>query len=286
MPNGAIVIGVGLSSDKTLLSVMTGDKKSWPVYGTVLNVSNQVRRTMLRHAMRLIGYLPIRILDGVSDSRKSIEHLKIFHHCMGILVEPMVLPSKFGKNIKRHDGSIVRGYPILMSYIADNPEQCRAAGTKQNVCPSCLVDPSDRGENLLEFEYRNQARTLQAMRDEWKIPGSSFVIDDEHLRPCYPPFWRKLTRSNIFQLFTPDLLPQIRKGVFKSHGYEWALQIALRYGNEGDIDYRFCALPEHPEIRMFLNGYTNIKQWTGTKAKAIMKMFVGVIAGLIPSKAV
>ena len=37
---------------------------------------------------------------------------------------------------------------------------------------------------------------------------------------------------------------------------------------------------------MFSHGITEIKQWTGVKAKAMMKGFVGVIAGLLPPKAI
>ena len=56
--------------------------------------------------------------------------------------------------------------------------------------------------------------------------------------------------------------------------------------DENEIDRRFKAMPEHPTIHMFPHGVTNIKQWTGKEAKAIMKVFTGVIAGLLPPKAV
>ena len=95
-----------------------------------------------------------------------------------------------------------------------------------------------------------------------------------------------MPHTDIFQCFTPDLLHQIHKGVFKSHAFEWALSLAEDRGGKGEIDRRFIVMPEHPGIRMFPHGVSNIKQWTGSEAKAIMKVFVGVIAGIIPAQAI
>ena len=279
-------MGLGVSSDETMFTKQVGDKKGWPVYATVLNIHSKIRRTMSLNATRLIAYLPIPVLEGLSDEQKARNRLDIYHHCMELLFKPMVGPSEDGFMLRRHDGSIVKAYPILMSFIADNPEQCRAAVTKQNTCPTCIIDPEDRELNLTNHKFRNKFRTLNALRKESKNPGSSHQFDDEHLRRCYPPFWRDLKHTDIFACFTPDLLHQIHKGVFKSHVFEWAIELAANKGDKKEIDRRFKTMPDHPDICIFSHGVLEIKQWTGKEAKAILKVFVGVIAGLIPPKAV
>ncbi|KAI6021359.1 hypothetical protein PISMIDRAFT_92485 [Pisolithus microcarpus 441] len=56
---GSIVAPVILSSDKTSLSMFSGDKKAWPVYLTIGNISKDVRCQVSVHTTVLIGYLPV-----------------------------------------------------------------------------------------------------------------------------------------------------------------------------------------------------------------------------------
>ncbi|KAJ7929441.1 hypothetical protein B0H13DRAFT_1482546, partial [Mycena leptocephala] len=69
---------------------------------------------------------------------------------------------------------------------------------------------------------RDQAETLELLKEHqsgYKNPAtaakSKADYDEFGLRPVYTPFWAQLPHSNIFQAFTPDLLHQLHKGVFK-----------------------------------------------------------------------
>ncbi|GJJ10135.1 hypothetical protein Clacol_004361 [Clathrus columnatus] len=91
------------------------------------------------------------------------------------------------------------------------------------------------------------------------------------------PFWKDLPHCDIFSCITPDLLHQLYKGIFKDHIVEWCLKLA----GADEIDLRLQTLPSHPRLRHFREGMSVLSQWTGTEAKELQKVFLGVLAGTV-----
>ena len=181
-----------------------------------------------------------------------------------------------GKEMICADGRVRKVYPLLGAYVADYPEQCLVACTHENHCPHCSVSPKDRGR-LMPSEPCQQKKTLDLLCEDHnhhsKITAAH--LDKHGLHDIYPPFWADLPHVNIFSSFTPDLLHQVHKGVFKTHLVSWCESLIT----EGVMDYWFQSMPAHPALHHFKNGITSIKQWTGKEYKMMEKVFVGVVAG-------
>ncbi|KAL0067725.1 hypothetical protein AAF712_005165 [Marasmius tenuissimus] len=278
LPDGATVVPLILASDKTKLSVFRGDKSAWPVYLTIGNIAKEVRRQANAHATILIGYLPIGKYDCFSDKTRPLAQYRTFHQCMSLLTKPLIEAGQQGVAMTCSDGCIRWAFPILAAYVADYPEQCLVACCMENRCPICRVGPKKRGEHK-PSPLRSPVEAIYLL-DRHKEGYNDHEFADDGMRPIHEPFWAKLPLSNIFQAFTPDLLHQLHKGVFKDHLVKWCTAVI----GEKELDARFKSMPSFPGLRHFKNGISSVSQWTGSEHKAMEKIFVGLLAGGVDAR--
>ncbi|KAF8872253.1 hypothetical protein CPB85DRAFT_1445099 [Mucidula mucida] len=183
------------------------------------------------------------------------------------------------------DGHYRRTVFALGPYIGDYPEQVQLACIVQGWCARCTANKNDL--NGLAGQ-RSHAHTLavfeaQTPKQMWDQYG---IIND------IMPFTHYFPRADIHELLSPDLLHQIIKGTFKDHLVTWVEEyIKQTYDKKeaakilAEIDRRIAAVPPFPELRRFPEG-RGFKQWTGNDSKALIKVYLPAIAGLIPDKMV
>lgn len=180
------------------------------------------------------------------------------------------------------DGFTRRVYPILAAYVADHPEQCLVACTKQNQCPKCLVG-KDELENHTPYPLRDQDRVVQILERKAKGMITS-AFDNEGLRPVFHPFWEKFPHCDIFSCFTPDVLHQLHKGVFNDHLRTWICSVADTVKDE--LDERFKAFPNYQGLRDFKGGISIMTQCSGREFKDMQRVFLALLTGAVQTRAV
>ncbi|EJD45508.1 hypothetical protein AURDEDRAFT_64485, partial [Auricularia subglabra TFB-10046 SS5] len=272
LPPGALIIPVIIASDKTQLSTFSGDKSAYPVYITIGNIHSDIRRQPSSRATILLGYLPVSKFEvyATAETRSAVAH-RLFHACMAEMLAPLVRAGTDGINVLCNDGNVRRAYMVLMSYVADYPEQCLVACGQQNQCPSCFVPPKERGSAPQAWPPRTESAILEVLEQGPSHPN----YKEYGLKDVPEPFWASLPHSDIFRTFTPDMLHELHKGVFGDHVLKWCLSVL----GADEFDHRLKCLPRHPSLRHFNRGIGVISQWRGAEYCEIEKVFVGLTAG-------
>ncbi|TFY58888.1 hypothetical protein EVJ58_g6136 [Rhodofomes roseus] len=280
LPDGATIAPIILSSDKTKLSQFRGDKSAWPVYLTIGNIAKDVRREASSHATVLVGYLPVAKLDCFTDKSRPAAKYRLFHYCMRTMLASVAQAGRTGTKMTCADRQDRSVWPIVAAYVADYPEQCLVACCMENRCPMCQVPPDRRGDHDTH-PARHKGESLSLIREQDNPTNGVFDAASESrfkdlgLRPVYPPFWADLPHSNVFEWFTPDLLHQLHKGVFKDHVVKWCTSIV----GEDELDARFRAMSNITGLRHFAHGISTVSQWTGHEHKEMEKVFLGLLIG-------
>ena len=278
LPSGATIAALILSSDKTQLTQFQGDKKAWPVYLTIGNISKKIRRQPSTHATILVGYLPVAKLDCFSEGIRSLQGYRLFHHCMKMILEGIIQAGTEGIEMVCADGWIRLVFLILAAYVADYPEQCLVGCCMENRCPRCIVEPTEQGSPKVS-RCRDRQETLELL-NKHQQGRDPLQFEKQGLRAVYNPFWAQLPHCDIFRCFTPDILHQLHKGIFKDHLVSWCTQIM----GERELDKRFKAMNGYPGLRHFKKGISSVSQWTGTEHKEMEKLMLGITIGCVPNR--
>lgn len=282
LPDGATVVPIILSSDKTQLSVFSGDKTAYPVYLTIGNIPKSIRRKPSQHAQILLAYLPTDSLDGaeLSEDAARVARARMFHFVMSIVMEPLKAATRDGLLMTSGDGAIRQCYPIPACYVADYPEQCLVTCVRYGrACPTCKARWEDLELNKPadDWEPRVQRESLRSMKLATKLQSATKtenVLKPLGLNDVPEPFWRDLAHTNIHSAITPDILHQLYQGLVK-HLVSWATNLI----GATELDARFKRLPPTHSVRHFTSGITNLTMVSGNEHKDICKQLLGCLVG-------
>ncbi|KZT03381.1 uncharacterized protein LAESUDRAFT_738265 [Laetiporus sulphureus 93-53] len=281
--HGAAFVPIILGSDKTTVSVATGQNEYYPIYMSTGNPHNSVRRAH-RDAVMLLGFLAIPKADKeyADDPLFRKYRRQLFHSSLARILrdlKPYMTTPRVVRCADNHFRRVIYG---LGPYIADYPEQALLACIVQGWCPKCTARNTDLDGSNNGRRSRNHTETLVRALELGELWVEYGLVGD------IVPFTNDFPRADIHEMLSPDILHQLIKGTFKDHLVDWVEDyLELTHGKSrgqaimAEIDRRIAAVPPFSGLRRFPEG-RGFKQWTGDDSKALMKVWLPAIADYVP----
>jgi len=139
--HGSAFVSLVVGSDKTTVSVATGQNDYYPLYLSIGNVHNNVRRAH-RDAVVLIGFLAIPRTDReyANDDNFRDFRRQLFHASLSRIFQPLKKWMTKPDIVRCADGHFRRVIYGLGPYIADYPEQAWLACIVQGWCAKYVFE--------------------------------------------------------------------------------------------------------------------------------------------------
>ena len=118
-------------SDGTHLSNFAGDKKEWPVYMTIGNLSSKIRQTPSTHSVVMVALLPIPIENRNIPQKRLDQQQQTNREVLNRVLRRVLPPLSFKRhpsaesgyhNVLCAAGNFRRCKLVLAEWIADCPE--------------------------------------------------------------------------------------------------------------------------------------------------------------------
>ncbi|KAI0671174.1 hypothetical protein C8Q78DRAFT_1069813 [Trametes maxima] len=285
---GAMLVPQIFGSDKTTVSVATGQNDFYPLYMSLGNLHNGTRRAH-RDSILPIAFLAIPKAERKHSDTMAFRRFRrqLFHTSIAAILQPLKSGMTHPEVVQCPDGHFRRAVWAIGPYIADYPEQVLVANIVQGWCPACLKYPTK-----LDSEEPGQRRTRVHTEALLETFEPATLWHDYGVVADVTPFTHEFPRADINELLSGDLLHQLIKGAFKDHLVTWVGEYLLQTHGDArgkelldEIDRRIAATPPFPGLRHFKQG-RDFKQWTGDDSKALMKVYLPAISGIVPSEIV
>ncbi|KAI5984418.1 hypothetical protein EDD15DRAFT_2177214 [Pisolithus albus] len=106
LPPGATLLGVVLSSDKTNISVMSGNCMAHPLLISLANIDKHIRSKTSLHAYLLLALLPIAKFAHKNTRVRSLLQDRLVHQALNIVLSPLKTAASVGIMMSDPSGNL------------------------------------------------------------------------------------------------------------------------------------------------------------------------------------
>ena len=130
LPPGGTLLGMMLSSDKTNILALMGDRVAHPLLLTLANLPMAIQMKSTYHALPLIRLLPCPKFIGSKKPLHGVLENRLIHHCLDTICQPLKVASACSVFMSDSLGCIHCCFTTLTTYIVDTPKAAVIAGVR------------------------------------------------------------------------------------------------------------------------------------------------------------
>ncbi|KAF7971172.1 hypothetical protein HWV62_21918 [Athelia sp. TMB] len=283
LPEGATLLGTILSSDKTNISVMTGDRVAHPLLISLANIAAEVRMKSSQHAFILLALLPVPKFLEKRPKVRGILNDRLTHACLDFVLAPLKMAAAIGIMMTDPLGQSRFCFTPCAAYMVDTQEALMLAGVAGKTSHLTTADYRHFGD-AFRHDTRTAALTLsqrdairRAVDHSADLAAYGREAMKYRLNGVDQLFFRDWPHTEPSRVLTPEPLHHWHKA-FWDHDAKWC----IRAVGPSEIDFRFSILPPRVGFRQFKEGIAKLKQVTGREHRDVERYMVGIIADAVP----
>ncbi|KAI6008460.1 hypothetical protein EDC04DRAFT_2871492 [Pisolithus marmoratus] len=266
---GATLAPIILGSDKTTVSIATGQMDYYPLYLSIRNVCNTTHHVHC-DAVVLIGFLAMLKTCRENSNTPAFCKFKkqLFHSSLACILCSLHAAMTVPETVLFSDQYYHCIIYSFTAYIADYEEQVLLSSIMHGWCLKCLAHQVDLDQDAPRHCHEHteliiKELDLQTLWDKYGIDRTIVPFTSEF--PC----------ADIQRMLLLDILHQLIKGGFKDHLVDWVEKYLIHV--HGRTVTPFTGLQHFPQGQHF-------KQWTGDDSKGLMKVYIAAIEGYVPEE--
>jgi hypothetical protein len=282
VPPGTTLLGVVLSSDKTNISVMSGNRVTHPVLISLANIDAHIHSKMSLHAYLLLALLPVAKFTHKTTRVHSLLQDCLFHQALNIVLSPLKIAVEVGVMMSDPVRNLRYCFTLLASWIADTPEESLIAATGPKASPVTTAMSKNFGDPRRHPPHTVENTLLAIHSAHSKYSPKDYknflkAIKSLGLNGIIELVWMDWPLSDPCYCITIEPLHHFHRFAW-DHDIKWCMS-AL---GAAELDFHFSIIQTPVGYWSFDEGISRLKQVTGRDHHTVQCYIIGIVAGGVP----
>ncbi|KAI6009132.1 hypothetical protein EDC04DRAFT_2610724 [Pisolithus marmoratus] len=146
LPEGATLVPIITTSDKTPVTRHTGSLEMHPLFLTTANIDSDICMKAIAYAWHCVAFM-LTIKFDVHPDYQTILQAQLWHRCVNIVTEKLKHTANVGKFMIDPFGDVWHCFMPLVAWTADLPEQQLITSVSRNTSPVTLATLQQFGDS-------------------------------------------------------------------------------------------------------------------------------------------